>query len=563
MCVTRGWASIRTKLIAFIAIPIVAIVVTFAWYFTSRQSREDAAYADTDARVYGEQFAAELRSAVAFGDHATASEVLTPVTVDNDVVATTLFGSDGEVLYQSGAPSKWVQSARRGVLSQKLVHLDGRTSVVMPVTSLEGPRGTLVIEISSARRVAQGQMLVRNSILVALVALAFGVLVAFWIARSLASRLGAMAKVATIATSDLRVTVEDKGNDEIGMLATAFNEMLSQLRADRASLQRTVIDLRTTEEQLATANRDLEQRVALRTFQLEDEMRRRAAVELELRQAQKLESVGRLAAGIAHEINSPIQFVSHSCTFIDEASQALIDLVTEHRAVVALAEAGTITFAQLIARLRKAADVADVDDLIESMPAASKLALEGLERVAGIVRAMKEFAYADQPTQTPADLNRAIQSTLVVTCNEYKYIADIKSELGALPAVTCHIGEFNQAVLNIVVNAAHAIQDQNEGTDRRGCITIKTHTDGTDAVVTISDDGCGIAPHILDKIYDPFFTTKEIGRGSGQGLAIARSVIVDKHHGRLDVQSTLDQGTTFTIRLPIEGAAAHGRAIAA
>ena len=118
MCVTRGWASIRTKLIAFIAIPIVAIVVTFAWYFTSRQSREDAAYADTDARVYGEQFAAELRSAVAFGDHATASEVLTPVTVDNDVVATTLFGSDGEVLYQSGAPSKWVQSARRGVLSQ-------------------------------------------------------------------------------------------------------------------------------------------------------------------------------------------------------------------------------------------------------------------------------------------------------------------------------------------------------------------------------------------------------------------------------------------------------------
>ena len=124
----RGWASIRTKLIAFIAIPIVAIVVTFAWYFTSRQSREDAAYADTDARVYGEQFAAELRSAVAFGDHATAREVLTPVTVDSDVVATTLFGSDGEVLYQSGAPSKWVQSVRRGVLSQKLVQLDGRTS---------------------------------------------------------------------------------------------------------------------------------------------------------------------------------------------------------------------------------------------------------------------------------------------------------------------------------------------------------------------------------------------------------------------------------------------------
>jgi len=559
----RGWASIRTKLIAFIAIPIVAIVVMFAWYFTSRQIREDAAYADIDAMVYGEQFAAELHSAVAFGDHATAREVLSPVTVDSDVVSTTLFGSDGEVLYQTGTASKWVENARRGVLSQKLVHLDGRTSVVMPVTSLEGPRGTLVIEIASARRVAQAHALVRNSIVVALGALAFGVLVAWLIARSLASRLGAMAKVATIAISDLRVTVEDKGNDEIGTLAMAFNEMLSQLRADRARLQLTVIDLRTTEDQLATANRELEQRVVLRTAQLEDEMRRRSGVELELRQAQKLESVGRLAAGIAHEINSPIQFVSHSCTFIDEASQALIDLVIERRAAVALAEAGTITLVQLVARLRRADDGADVDHLIESMPAATKLVLQGLERVTGIVRSMKEFAYADQPTQTPADLNRAIQNTLVVTCNEYKYIADIKVELGALPAVTCHIGEFNQAVLNIVINAAHAIQDHNNGTDRRGCITIETHTDGADAVVAISDDGCGIPPHIMDKIYDPFFTTKEMDRGSGQGLAIARSVIVDKHRGRLEVQSTLGKGTTFTIRLPIVGAAAQGRAIAA
>ncbi len=557
----RGWASIRTKLIAFIAIPIVAIVVSFTWYFTSRQISEDALYADTDARVYGEQFAAELHSAVAFGDHATASEVLAPVSVDDDVVAVTLFGSSGDILYQTGVPSPWIDTAKRGVLAQKLIHMNGRTSVVMPVTSLEGPRGTLVLEISSARRLEQAHILVRNSILAASGALLFGVLVAWLIAGSLAHRLGAMAKVATIATSDLRVTVDDNGNDEIGMLAMAFNEMLAQLRADRARLQLTVIDLRTTEDELAATNRDLEQRVALRTQQLQDEMRRRSDMELELRQAQKLESVGRLAAGIAHEINSPVQFVSHSCTFLDEASQALLDLVTARREAVAQAEAGTITFADLVKRLRDADVSADVDDLIESMPAASKLVLQGLDRVTGIVRAMKEFAYADQLTQTPADLNRAIENTLVVTCNEYKYLADIETHLGALPAVTCHVGEFNQAILNIVVNAAHAIQDT--GTNRRGCITIRTFTEGADAVVSITDDGCGIPPHIIDKIYDPFFTTKEIGRGSGQGLAIARSVIVDKHHGRLDVQSTVGKGSTFIIRLPIAGAAGQARAIAA
>jgi signal transduction histidine kinase len=345
------------------------------------------------------------------------------------------------------------------------------------------------------------------------------------------------------------------------VLAIAFNEMLAQLRVERAQMTDTVENLRATEDELAAANRDLEHRVAQRTAQLEAEMKRRAEMEIELRQAQKLESVGRLASGIAHEINSPVQFVSHSCTFLDEASQSLIDLIIARRETVALAERGEITLAQLVARLHEADMEIDLDDLITDIPAASMLVREGLARVTGIVRAMKEFAYADQPAQTPSDLNRAIQNTLLVTCNEYKYLADTKVELGHLPLVTCHVGEFNQAVLNIIVNAAHAIQDATRGTDRRGCITIRTAVDGPDAVVSISDDGCGIPTAILDKIFDPFFTTKEIGRGSGQGLAIARSVIVDKHHGRLEVTSRPGHGSTFTIRLPIGGLAA--RAIAA
>jgi signal transduction histidine kinase len=545
-------------LIAFIAIPIVVIVVASTWYFKAMQLSERREFEDAGLTNYGDQFAAELRTSVAFGDRATASEVLGPVTSDPDIASTTLFDADGNVMYQSGTPSPWIDRAKHGVVTRRIVHGDDRGSVIVPVVSLEGPRGTFVLEISTRTLQAEERRLFITAVVVALAALAFGVLVAWIVSRSFVRRLRAIGTVATSA--DLGATVRDNRRDEIGVLAGAFNNMLAQLRDDRGRLVEAVYHLQTAEDELAKTNAELEERVALRTAQLEDEMKRRADMELELRQAQKLESVGRLASGIAHEINSPVQFVSHSCTFLDEASQGLIELVHARRQAVELLERGEITVPELVARLRKADEIADIDDLITSMPEASKLVLGGLERVTGIVRAMKEFAYADQPHQTPSDLNRAIQNTLTVTNNEYKYVADTKLTLGPLPPVTCHVGEVNQAILNIIVNAAHAIEDA-QGGKGRGCIAIATWVDGSDAAISISDNGCGIPPAIVEKIYDPFFTTKEIGRGSGQGLAIARAVIVDKHHGRLDVTSKVGHGTTFTIRLPIEGLTA--RAIAA
>ena len=167
---------------------------------------------------------------------------------------------------------------------------------------------------------------------------------------------------------------------------------------------------------------------------------------------------------------------------------------------------------------------------------------------------MKEFAYQDTSEHTLVDLNRAILNTLTVARNEYKYVADITTELGELPLVRGRLGELNQVVLNIVVNAAHAIEDAIKGgdPDRRGTIAIRTRVAGTHAVLEIEDDGCGIPHGNVHKIFDPFFTTKEIGRGTGQGLAIAR-VVVDKHAGKIDVASEVGRGTTFTIRLPIEG----------
>ena len=177
-----------------------------------------------------------------------------------------------------------------------------------------------------------------------------------------------------------------------------------------------------------------------------------------------------------------------------------------------------------------------------------------MDRVAKIVRAMKEFSHPARE-KTATDLNRAIQSTITVASNEWKYVAEIEMDLDPnLPSVHCSPAEFNQVVLNMVVNAAHAIGDVvGDGGKGKGKIKVKTRPDGDWAVVEISDSGCGMPPHIQQRIFDPFFTTKEVGKGTGQGLAIAHNVVVDKHGGTIKVVSSPGAGTTFIIRLPIGG----------
>ena len=275
-------------------------------------------------------------------------------------------------------------------------------------------------------------------------------------------------------------------------------------------------------------------------------------LERELQQAQKLESVGRLASGVAHEINTPVQFVSDSVHFVRDATTDIAKLVASYRDAIASVAAGGPP-AQAAEAAAQAETDADLDYLLENMPAALDRALDGLSRVAVIVRSMKDFAHPDQTAMADVDLNRGIESTLVIANNEYKYVADVETSFGALPTVRCHAGEINQVVLNIVVNAAHAIGDQVRGTGEKGRIAIATFLDGDDAVVTITDTGGGIPESVQDRIFDPFFTTKEVGKGTGQGLAMARSIVVEKHDGRLDFETEAGVGTTFTIRLPIAG----------
>ncbi len=286
--------------------------------------------------------------------------------------------------------------------------------------------------------------------------------------------------------------------------------------------------------------------------QLDHQMQERERMALELKLSQKLESVGRLAAGIAHEINTPIQYVSDSAHFLRSAVADLDQLLAVyHQQIHSLTHSGQ--GANVLAQIRAAESAADLEFMRKEMPRAFDRLLEGVERVTRIVRAMKEFAHPDDEEHSPADLNHALETTLMVAHNEYKYVAAVSTQFGEIPPVKCNIGELNQVFLNIIVNAAHAIA---EARRESGLIRITTAPDGAYVQIAFEDNGCGIPQEHIDKIYDPFFTTKEVGKGTGQGLAISRSIVVDRHGGTIEVNSTVGEGTRFKVRLPVAGRSA-------
>jgi signal transduction histidine kinase len=282
----------------------------------------------------------------------------------------------------------------------------------------------------------------------------------------------------------------------------------------------------------------------------------RKQLEIELRHAQKLELVGRLAAGIAHEINTPVQFVADNLPFIAEAAQSVLSLRKRFRELLDVAiAAGCVQLADVEVAEREA----EIEYLDEEVPRAIAQTRDGVERVATIVRAMQEFAHPDGRQHAKADLNRALASTITVARSEWKDVAEIHTEFGEIPEVFCNIGDLNQAFLNILVNAAHAIGDVMSVSHRRGSIRVCTASEGGFVVVTISDTGAGIPLHVQPRIFEPFFTTKGLGRGTGHGLALARTVVVERHHGQLSFRTEAGVGTTFEFRLPIEASPALAR----
>ena len=295
--------------------------------------------------------------------------------------------------------------------------------------------------------------------------------------------------------------------------------------------------------------RDLEHLVEKRTEQLQKEMEEKEMLEADLRLSQKLESIGQLAAGIAHEINTPIQYVGDNTHFLRKVFEDIFKLIEHYQATLPFLDQNNPDMSR---QAREVEEEIDLEFIQEQVPQSFTSSMEGIQRVADIVVSLKEFAHPDVAEKSPSDLNRSIHNTINVARNEFKYVADVELELGDLPLVPCHPGDVNQAILNLIVNAAHAIGDVIGEGGGKGKIRIRSFVEDNEAVVEIADTGGGIPDEIAAKIFDPFFTTKGVGKGSGQGLAISRSILVEKHAGNLDFTSEVGKGTTFQIRLPLE-----------
>ena len=279
----------------------------------------------------------------------------------------------------------------------------------------------------------------------------------------------------------------------------------------------------------------------------------RRTIQAQLQQAQKMESIGQLAAGIAHEINTPTQFVSDNLTFLRDSWRSTNELLDLYRS--AIRDYPSPLSQDLVKTLQQAESACDLGFIVAEVPRAIEQALDGTRRVAEIVRAMKEFSHPGCDEKQPADINHAILTSLTVSHNEWKYVAKAETLLQPdLQLVPCHVGELNQVLLNLLINSAHAIAEVvGDGSKKKGKITIRTAQDSHFTTITIQDTGAGISPEIQSRVFDPFFTTKAPGRGTGQGLSLAYNTIVKKHGGKIWFDTAVGKGTTFFIQLPTAG----------
>lgn len=351
---------------------------------------------------------------------------------------------------------------------------------------------------------------------------------------------------------------------ELETLRAQLSELRSQLKSRDKTIEALMQRVETSQSTRASylameQSLAMERVVGNKTAELVEQKARlaRALDELHLAQskllqAQKLEAIGQLAAGIAHEVNTPTQYVTDNVTFLQRAFDKLLRLITAQAEVVDAAHAGEVT-AQLLEPADQARSAAKLEYLMRQVPRAIEQSLEGLGQITSIVKAMKEFSHPSGAEKQAVDIHDVIESTSLVCKNEWKYVADLDLSFDwSLPPVLLLRNEFSQVMLNLIVNAAHAIEKSlGASSADKGKITICTKQVGSQVEIRVTDTGSGIPEAVRPRVFEPFFTTKEVGKGTGQGLAIAYSVIVDKHGGSITFDTEEGRGTTFVVRLPL------------
>jgi signal transduction histidine kinase len=398
--------------------------------------------------------------------------------------------------------------------------------------------GVYVDDVESAVREQAG----RNAQMVAgigILLLLFASLMARSITQPLRRTVTTMHAIgkgdAALAT---RLPVE--GGSEIAELALGFNQMLERLEARDAELARQRESLEEEVARRTTDLRDANVQLAAEQQEIKALLEKMKDAQSQLLQSEKLASIGQLAAGVAHEINNPIGFVHSNLSALGGYVKSLLALLAAYEQLETTREPAD----EILARLRAMKAGIDLPFIREDLPALIAESNQGIDRVARIVQNLKDFSHVDQDDQWALeDLHKGLDSTISVAWNELKYKCELKREYGELPPVECLMPQLNQVFLNLLMNAAHAIET-------RGVVTLRSGATGDQVWLEVSDTGKGIAPENIKRIFDPFFTTAPVGKGTGLGLSVSYS-IVKKHHGRIEVESRVGAGTTFRIWLPL------------
>ena len=364
-------------------------------------------------------------------------------------------------------------------------------------------------------------------------ATAIGIVTSRWITRPIL-RLNQASQV--MAAGDLEQTVQQGNIQEFNRLAHSFNHMAEQLRLSFTDL--------------ATNNSELEERVDARTSELKTTLSELQRTQAQVIQNEKMSSLGQLVAGIAHEINNPVNFIHGNLTHVEDYSRDLLELIQlyQHHYPNPVPDIQT-----------KTADL-DLDFIREDFPNTLSSMKMGTDRIRAIVLSLRNFSRLDEAEIKAVDLHEGIDSTLLILQHRLNARFDrpaiqVIKDYGQLPLIECYPGQLNQVFMNILVNGIDALEEREKQSPQENPsqITLRTSLVNQQwAQIEISDNGCGIPPEIQPKIFNPFFTTKPIGKGTGMGMSISYKIITEKHHGKLDCRSTPGQGTDFVIQIPIQ-----------
>jgi signal transduction histidine kinase len=433
--------------------------------------------------------------------------------------------------------------------------------------SLEGSmvpfpnRSGLYFAVNATQLAEKQWNLIVNIILICIPLFGLTLTVSFLILKKVTASINALVQNAReIAEAPIPEDLDEQvvQHEEFLHLARAFNKVLSKVRRSADELRRhqhhldQLVDERTAELQESNLKltREVEDRErAQRRLSKSKEVLTKTLAKLKQSQAQmvhseKMVSIGQLAAGVAHEINNPIGFIKSNIHTLKEYCVDIKRLLG-HYGELESAQSNGLPLQEMVVKVKDFKAQIDYEFVYDELDCVLDESQEGVERVARIVRALKDFSHADTSGVDYSDINRGIENTLSIVESQLKYVATVNKDFGEIPLVKCDPEQMNQVFMNLLLNAGQAIE-------RDGAIDIRTRHSGQVVEINISDNGCGIAPDIAPKIFDPFFTTKEIGNGTGLGLNHVYN-IVKGHNGSIEVKSEVDKGTTFTIRLDVDG----------